>query len=278
MMKCGATTGANCRLPGALFPACPHQCTREQGHPGRCWCDFHKTNPNTVWKQEHSKEKEHEDTFVGLIKLMVEAGYPEQLEALTDAKITRPSVLRDKSVQELEALGIPTEAAQAILGKKKHIPEAQQEDAVERRQDHPHIAQGGRGSRARAEAQLHTEEQKEYWREQVRKDMYAKSSLKPRESQWETWKRAAAKFRREPLPLSVGLVIDVAAYFKAGGYRSASEIFARARQEHITEYNEVPKKVELAIAKAVRSIERGMGPAEFKDSFPVEDIISEEAL
>ena len=82
-------------------------------------------------------------------------------------------------------------------------------------------------------SELRTEVDKEKWRQLVMKDMYSRSSMGPGEAVWHTWCEAARCFGRQEFPLTHDLVIDCAAFFEAGGYRSAAQDFCRARQEHV---------------------------------------------
>eukprot|EP00439_Symbiodinium_sp_Y106_P077835 s2127_g16.t1 len=77
----------------------------------------------------------------------------------------------------------------------------------------------------------------------------------------------------DPLPLSVRLVNAIGASLRAGGYKSAKQIFGQARQEHIAgTKTAVPLEVLLKMAQVERAVERGQGPSKLKDSFFVEDI------
>ena len=107
----------------------------------------------------------------------------------------------------------------------------------------------------------------------VRRDMYANSSMAPREAAWQTWCEAAKAMKMSEMPLTHDLVIAVGALFKAGGCRSAAQYFGRARAEHVNFTNsEIPPNVLLLIPKVIRSIERGMGAGALKDGFKVEDL------
>ena len=104
--------------------------------------------------------------------------------------------------------------------------------------------------------------------------MYAKTSRAPRETLWQTWCEAAKWFGLPELPLTYELVLACATFFKAGKYRSATLYFSRARQEHIEwTRTEVPPNVLLAMSKAIRSIERGMGVTVLKECFLMEDVL-----
>ena len=77
------------------------------------------------------------------------------------------------------------------------------------------------------------------------------------------------------MPLTIELVDAVAASLRAGGYRSAAQIFSQASHEHISRMGtNVPPAIRLRVQRCVRATERGRGPSELKDSFIVEDLSS----
>ena len=102
-------------------------------------------------------------------------------------------------------------------------------------------------------------------------DKFAKTTQGPRESRWKTWQHLAKLRQLPPLPVTIDLVDKIGAAFKAGKYRSAKLYFCRARQEHVDKYHaRLAPDVEAAITRAIRSINRGMGPDKPKDSFQLE--------
>ena len=95
-------------------------------------------------------------------------------------------------------------------------------------------------------------------------DRYAKTSRAPRESRWTTWQTVCSLRGLEPIPVTVELINKVGAVFKAARYRSASQYFAVAKSMRMEAGHHWCQALELARAQALRSIGRGMGPAEPK--------------
>jgi len=103
------------------------------------------------------------------------------------------------------------------------------------------------------------------------KDIYAPSNLGSRDSKWKTWCEIAQAWGHEPVPITTELAIHAATSFKEGTYRSARQYFHRAKEEHVDlTGQELPADVDRMVAKVLRSTERGIGPAAYKDSFLVE--------
>ena len=140
-----------------------------------------------------------------------------------------PNMLRVDGPEEEEDVNVqPPEERQIVVPDDWHNGEV-----CTKRSDHPHIAEGGRGNKTVAMAEMASLERRAFWIKKVKDDMYAKSSQGPRESMWKTWTMVAAQFNKEPLPLTEDLIVQAAAFFKAGRYRSVAQYFSRARQEHI---------------------------------------------
>ena len=250
---CGEVVGARCELPGMLFPRCPQLCGRSRGHAGRCWCSFHEANPWTPWGARC--EEVQKGVFQTVLTVLKEKNMLRHASVLLGLQVRTLEDLRVVGALALEEAGVPWEDAVLLTtGEGKKRP--REHDLVDtRRADHPVIDPKTRGSKAIALRELRNEEGKEKWRKLVLRDMYAKTSLGPREATWHTWCEAARCFGRPELPLTYDLVVDCAAFFKAGGYRSVAQYFSRARQEHV-EWSklEVPPNVLMAMAKAIRSV------------------------
>ena len=114
-------------------------------------------------------------------------------------------------------------------------------------------------------------ENREAARKRLLQDIYAQSNIGSRESKWKTWCIIAKEWGHAPVPITRELAIDAATSFKEGDYRSARQYFHRAKEEHIQlTGQELPADIERLVAQVIRSTERGMGPAAFKDSFMLE--------
>ena len=107
--------------------------------------------------------------------------------------------------------------------------------------------------------------------DELTRDFYAPSCQDSRQSVWKTWCTIAQAWNLLPVPLTEELVLAVGASLKHGGYRASKNYFSRAQQEHREVCGtEVPPKITALIAKITRSINRGIGPTAFKDSFELE--------
>ena len=238
--SCGDVNIAGCELPGMAYPRCKAKCCRSVGHPGKCWCSFHERYP---WDLKPLPKNGNR-----LVK-------KEQVES---------SVTSEDEITK-------TPGKEDVGAAKEQLTDA---DLETTREDHPLIDPKTRGSKRLAMQELGTKEDREKWRRILLNDMYARSSRAPRETLWQTWCEAAKWFGLPELPLTYDLVIACATFFKAGKYRSATLYFSRARQEHVEwTKTEVPPNVLLAMSKAVRSIERGMGATVLKDCFQMQDLI-----
>ena len=103
------------------------------------------------------------------------------------------------------------------------------------------------------------------------RDIYAPSNQASRDSKWKTWCTIAEEWGIDPVPITKDTAIKMATSFKEGEYRSARQYFHRAKEEHVDMMGrELSPDVERTVAKVIRSTERGIGPAAYKDSFIVE--------
>ena len=141
---------------------------------------------------------------------------------------------------------------------------------VQQRKDAPVVNPAKRGKLHLA-IEAGRPENRQKARDEMMQDIFARSSQGPRESKWNTWCLIAEAWGHEPTPITRELAIDMASAFKKGQYRSARQYFHRAKEEHVeVTHNEVPAHIERLISQVTRSTERGIGPANFKDSFQVE--------
>ncbi|CAE7455635.1 setd6 [Symbiodinium necroappetens] len=137
------------------------------------------------------------------------------------------------------------------------------------RQDLPPVRKRKRASLQEALAAAAPDQRQQALRE-LEGEVLAKSTVGPMESRLAVWKRICLAWDVAPFPLDIQNVRMVGASLKRGGYRSAAQYYAAAtswqqRQLHTP----VPQAVRFTIRDCVRSIRRGLGPAELKDSFPV---------
>ena len=92
----------------------------------------------------------------------------------------------------------------------------------------------------------------------------------PRESRWKLWCSLAEQRNLPPLPVTVDLIDKVGALLKQARYRSAAQYYSVAKSEHRAHGHDWPASLDHAVAQAVRSITRGMGPSSAKLDFPLE--------
>ena len=105
-------------------------------------------------------------------------------------------------------------------------------------------------------------------------DKWSANSKGHFDARWNTWSQFAEIMGVRPLPLTEETVDKVIACFKAKGYRSVSKYVAAARRRHLPTHGSIDEYVELTIKDGLRSARRGIGPAQLKDSFRVEDLSS----
>ena len=106
--------------------------------------------------------------------------------------------------------------------------------------------------------------------EAFQEDKFAKSSRGPRESRWKLWCSLAEQRNLPPLPVTVDLIDKVGALLKQARYRSVAQYYSVAKSEHRAHGYDWPASLDHAVAQAVRSITRGMGPSSAKLDFPLE--------
>ena len=275
---CGNVWNARCELLGMKYERCPQTCTKLAGHVGRCACEFHKLNPHVEWSKKTPVVSGKAD-FRGVLTLLKEEGLLKYARCIFELKVGSAEQLKSMNPVDLEATGVAWEGALLITGgakvKRLRVDENGDRDAIDsRRADHPLIKPKTRGNKAKALAEMGTEEGREKWRKEVLKDMYARSSVAPQEACWHTWCEAARVCGRNETPLTHDLVIDCGAFFKSGGYRSVAQYFTRARQEHVNAMRaQVPPDILVLISRVIRSVERGMGASALKDCFRFEDLL-----
>jgi len=104
--------------------------------------------------------------------------------------------------------------------------------------------------------------------EELDRDVVARSSAPSHDSRLKTFRALAAAWEVQPFPLSVETVRCVGASLKAGGYRSAQLYYQSAINYQLRVLHEtVHPLIRSLIKDMVRSIKRGLGPAQLKHGF-----------
>ena len=132
------------------------------------------------------------------------------------------------------------------------------------RPDIPLLRDHVRASASGAKATAANQESFETALENLDRDMYAATSVGPREAVWATYKRFhvyAMGYKVSLLPLTPESVRRVAALFKAAGYRSYRNYISRARDEHLALGHEITPKLERIMRLCRRSVVRGLAGA-----------------
>jgi len=94
------------------------------------------------------------------------------------------------------------------------------------------------------------------------------------DARWETWCTICRAWDAPPLPVTPDLVQKVAASLKAAGYKSAAMYFSLARQRHMMQYNsKISPYTNQCIKDYLRSIHRGLGGAQQKRGFVLENLV-----
>jgi len=141
---------------------------------------------------------------------------------------------------------------------------------VQPRRDFPPVTPTTRGCIGKAMAAATSERAPEALAE-IEDLKFSNSSKNSRSAQWKTWATLAEAWSLPPLPLSVDLVNKMAASFRAGGYRSTSNYFARAKEQHLQCIGEpVSPRTACAIKQAIRAADRGSLSSQLKESFELE--------
>jgi len=252
-------------------------------------------NPTAVFKAalKPKDEPEHEDggevaevQVPGLagsvFDLIDDHGIDEELVAqLFKAGYMTIEQLLNVSREKLVELGADDQLV--LLLKGSHVKRRKLDNQLALkpssapRADMPELRFVQRGSVKTALALLATDESKLQALQEVDKRRFANTTRKSKDSIWSTWEAMAKDvWQEQSLPLTEELVRKQAAAFYAGGYRSAAQYFARAKEEHLKVFK---KPVSVSVLKAIkdytRSTERGIGPSKLKDSIPFEDIVGQ---
>ena len=224
---------------------------------------------------------EYPDSFAGLAEALVDSGVDlEMLMWLESLDVDNISA----AARALEAGRLPPElsgSVQALLTfalgpdvvKRGEKSMGEAPPAKLRRTDLPVAKPTAAGSLAKA-LESARPSAREATLASFKRDVWAPSNQKPQASRWRTWSKVCDAWGIPALPLSRDGIEKVAASFKAGGYRSARQYFARARREHVLQMKaEVPPDVLLCMRDALRSLERGIGGPALKDAFRFEEVV-----
>jgi hypothetical protein len=120
-----------------------------------------------------------------------------------------------------------------------------------------------RGSRALALSAAASAESKAQATHDFERDVRARTAVGPASSMWGTWQefhRAWHGEDCEALPLDPARIMHVASMFKKGRYRAFTNYASRAKDEHISQGHGWTEGLRLAVARATRSVTRGLGP------------------
>ena len=138
----------------------------------------------------------------------------------------------------------------------------------------PVVKAVAKASLAKARAALGTDESTELALKALDDDVYAKSSVTPRDGRWRVINLLAAGASRPfaPLPLTRQKLRLLAAALKAGSYRSAKEYLLVAKKMHLVCGGDWSEALRTAMADVTRSVTRGLGPAKQAVTFDLKEI------
>jgi len=247
---------------------CPLVRRSEEGTSLRCVATSVKTAPSAP---STSVCTVPQGEFASLLRFLRGAGIADSIEFLRlrgTRSITEAVECSDDIGRELpEEWRRPFSLA--ISAYKDHM-EKTSATVVPPRRDFPPVTPATRGSIDRAMAAASSERAPAALAE-IEDLKFSNSSKNSRSAQWKTWAKLAEAWCLPPLPLSVDLVNKMAASFRAGGYRSTSNYFARAKEQHLQCIGEpVSPRTSCAIKQAIRAADRGALSTQLKESFELE--------
>ena len=167
---------------------------------------------------------------------------------------------------------------QLVSGSKQSVPPAAPATAsvdplslddaaveVDRRHDMPVVRKRQLGSMSAAKSAAQDQQSRSKALKAMERDMYARTSVGPREAQLATWIRLHKCWFGEavsPWPLTEGKLVRVSALFKAGHYRSYKNYVSRAKDFHLSAGYEWTDLLQRTVQKCTRSVLRGLaGPS-----------------
>ena len=138
----------------------------------------------------------------------------------------------------------------------------------------PAIKPQAKASFARARAALGSEESTAAALSELDADVYARSSVVPREGRWRVIHLLAAGACRPfaPLPLTRDKLRLLGAALKAGSYRSAKDYLLVAKKMHLVCGGVWDEALNSAMADVTRSVTRGLGPPKQAASFSLDEL------
>ena len=138
----------------------------------------------------------------------------------------------------------------------------------------PVVRAKAKASFSRARAALASADARAAARKALEEDFYARTSTGPRAARWkgmlELGRGAAPPF--ELLPVTTQKLFDIAAALKAGSYRSADAYLGILKKEHLIAGHPWTENLGTAMADAVRSVKRGIGPSGHAGDFDLSEL------
>ena len=177
--------------------------------------------------------------------------------------------LRDVSARasSLQAAGVAAWQLQMLCQDEPTRPEFLQAPA--RRTDLPVVSVRRRADQSAAFAAARPESRESALR-LLREDFMAHSTTGPVQSRLALWSQLCAAWELRPYPLTRENISAVVASLKMGAYRSVAQYFSNACRYQERELHQVVSdELRSHIRDCIRSVRRGLGPAQLKDSFPV---------
>ncbi|CAK0789745.1 unnamed protein product [Prorocentrum cordatum] len=114
--------------------------------------------------------------------------------------------------------------------------------------------------------------------EALRPARFAKTSRDSHRSRLQWWYDRCSARKLAPFPLSAELVELAGALLRRGCYRSGAAYISAMKRQHVLLGSPWTDQLKLACSDAVRSLERGMGPARQADPLPIDRLRSQGAL
>ena len=132
------------------------------------------------------------------------------------------------------------------------------------------------GNFDRAKQALNTRSNAESALRKLRKDVYSKSSIGPRQRKLKALKVLArtAQPPFELIPLTMSSIELLAAALKEGKYRTGGAYLQIAKKTHLMDGHTWGEALQTALRDAQRSITRGIGPPAHAADFQLENLVS----
>lgn len=211
------------------------------------------------------------NSFSHLIELAQIADIAHALPTMVELGWTQPDVLAGNRAQwhRLQLTPEETQSLDASLG--MWSTRYQLTSSHKKRRDMPAMKPQGSGNLSLA-LDSAAPNQRESTLAHFHEEVYARSNSDTLQSRLKTWQKIAAAWDIPPWPIDVDTVHKIGSSLKAGGYKSCKLYFSAALKHHTLSFGEPSAAVRIAVRDATRSIERGLGTSQLKDSFMVEDL------